>query len=61
LTGSQFINEHRPDIEERHSILVFAYSRFLFAKFSGDSQPLARVDLAGAETPGRADPDRRRN
>jgi len=25
LTGSQFVNERRPDIEERHTMLVFAF------------------------------------
>ena len=42
-------------------MLVFAHSRSFFDKFSGDGKPLARVDLTGAQTLGRAGPDRRRN
>jgi hypothetical protein len=42
-------------------MLVFAHSRSPFDKFSGDGKPLARVDLAGAQTLGRAGSDRRRN
>jgi hypothetical protein len=37
-------------------MLVFAHSRSLFDKFSGDGKPLARVDLADAQTLGRAGP-----
>ena len=41
---------------------VFAHSRSLFDKFSGDGKPLYRVDLAEPQqTRGRAGPDRRRN
>jgi|HubBroStandDraft_5_1064220.scaffolds.fasta_scaffold218497_2 hypothetical protein len=37
-------------------MLVFAHSRSLSAKFSGGGQPLTRVDLAAAQTSGRAGP-----
>jgi hypothetical protein len=42
-------------------MLVFAHSRSLFAKFSGEGKPLSRVDVAGEPTLARAGPDRRRN
>jgi hypothetical protein len=40
-------------------MLVFAHSRSLFDKFSGDGKPLACVDLADAHTLGRAGPHSR--
>jgi hypothetical protein len=47
--GSQFIKEAEQTLRKRCNVLVFAHSRSLFAKFSGKSKPLARVDLAGAQ------------
>jgi hypothetical protein len=47
--GSQFIKEAEQTLRKRRNVLVFAHSRSLFAKFSGKSKPLARVDLAGAQ------------
>jgi hypothetical protein len=59
--GSQFIKEAEQTLRKRCNVLVFAHSRSLFAKFSGKSKPLARVDLAGAQIPGRVGPSRRPN